>query len=92
MFAPPGQVSTAGAGGGIQGKGGVAPLCPVPAQALGDLETSSVLVREGRRGVDGCPGSLCPAPGERVRSGTHGLEEAPMSAPFLGDAASRTRE
>ena len=33
--------------GGIPGKGVAAPLCPEPAPASGDLETSSALVREG---------------------------------------------
>lgn len=78
--------------GGIPGKGGSRAAVPRAGTGVG-RPGDELRAGPGRgRGVDGSLGSLCPAADKRVRSGTHGLEDVPMSAPFLGDSASRTLE
>ena len=76
VCAPPGQISTAGAVGGMRGNGRAQPLCPAPTSAWGGPGAE---LRAGPgKGVDGSLESLCPAPGERVRSGTYRpVEDAP---------------
>lgn len=42
--------------------------------------------------VDRFLGSLCPAGSDRVRRGTHGLEDVPVECLFSGDPASGAQE
>lgn len=77
LCAPPGQVSTSGAVGGVQGKGEPRRCAQSPRRRAETWSRAPCCSGEGQCSMDGSLRSLCPASGERVRSGTHRLEDAP---------------